>query len=90
MTGVVLDPASHQKKEVRDVLKTLVAAGWTLRKGGHWGILYCPCSPTCLKITVGGTPRSPSREARRIRDQAKLCPLPEGDPRRPPQARVVV
>jgi hypothetical protein len=88
MTGSLLSASSHTKPEVRKVLEALVADGWTLRSEGHWGKLYCPCEQTCVKITVGGTPKSPSREARRIRQEARRCPLPEDDPRRPPRGRV--
>lgn len=90
MTGAVLDPASHPDKDIREVLKTLVRAGWTLHKGGHWGWLYCPCPDTCLKITVGGSPPNVGRAVRRIKNEARKCPLPVGDPRRPPRTGVVV
>lgn len=83
MTGVELDPADHTKRPVRNVLKKLVEEGWTLRKGGHWGKLYCPCPDGgCTTIPVHGTPRVPERHARSLLSRARRCPLPEGDPRR--------
>jgi hypothetical protein len=86
MTGQEIDPAKHGKKEIREVLRALVAEGWTLRKEGHWGRLYCRCG--CLTISVPGTPGGkPERTARRIARQARRCPLPEGDARRRPEAR---
>ncbi len=83
MGGHELDPSSHTKKDLRDILKDLVAAGWKITSGGHWGTLHCPCEDTCLTIPVPGTPKNPSNAARRISQAAKRCPLPEGDPRRP-------
>ncbi len=89
MTGRGLEPSSHTKLPVRKVLLQLVQDGWTLRAEGHWGKLYCPCESTCVKITVGGTPRNPEREARRILQEGRRCPLPEDDPRRPVRGGVV-
>lgn len=91
MVGREMSPADHQDKEVRAVLRRLVAVGWTLRKEGHWGRLYCPCvGGGCLTIPVPGTPKDQGRAARRIGQRAHLCPLPEGDPRRAPGGGVVV
>jgi hypothetical protein len=83
MTGSPLRASSHTKLEVRKVLEGLVDDGWVLCKEGHWGKLYCPCSPNCTRITVPGTPKNPSVAARRIAREAARCPLPVGDPRRP-------
>ncbi len=82
MGGHDLDPSDHTKKDVKDVLKLLVAAGWTIKAAGHWGTLQCPCDETCLTIPVPGSPKSPSTAARRIMQAARRCPLPEDDPRR--------
>ncbi|MGW2054806.1 hypothetical protein ACWCOZ_12910 [Streptomyces sp. NPDC001840] len=82
MVGRELSAGDHQKKEVRLVLERLVAQGWTLRKEGHWGRLYCPCERPCLTIPVPGTPQNAGRAARRIVARAALCPLPDEDPRR--------
>ncbi|MBT2395052.1 hypothetical protein [Streptomyces sp. ISL-100] len=91
MVGREVSPADHQDKEIREVLKRLVAAGWALRKEGHWGRLYCSCpGGGCLTIPVPGTAKNPGRTARNIARRAKLCPLPEDDPRRSFGAGVVV
>ncbi|MFE2025283.1 hypothetical protein ACFW9V_09030 [Streptomyces hygroscopicus] len=84
MVGRELSAADHPKKEVRMALERLVARGWTIRKEGHWGRLYCPCEGRCLTIPVPGTPPNADRAARRIAARAALCPLPEDDPRRTP------
>lgn len=83
MAGRLRDPSEHPKKEVRVVLVRLVKDGWTIREAGHWGTLCCPCQPTCSRIAVGGTPQNPGRAARRIANEARRCPLPPDDPRRP-------
>jgi hypothetical protein len=84
MTGKDLIPSEHQDAPVRRVLKKLVQRGWTLKKEGHWGRLYCPCDDHCTTIPVGGTPKNPDQAARTIDRLAARCPLPGGDPRRTP------
>ena len=84
MSGRLLDPSAHPKKEVREVLARLAEDGWTIREAGHWGRLYCPCQPPCTVITVAGTPQNPGNAARRLTRESSRCPLPEDDPRRPP------
>lgn len=81
VVGREIAAADHPSKEVRAVLKRLVDDGWTLRSEAHWGTLYCPCEDHCTVIRVGGTPKNPSQEARRIQRKAKWCPLPPGDAR---------
>jgi hypothetical protein len=83
VAGRLRDPSEHSKKEVRAVLVRLVKDGWTIREAGHWGTLCCPCQPACTRIAVGGTPQNPGRAARRIGNEARRCPLPPDDPRRP-------
>ena len=83
MTGAELSPSKHQDPAVRSVLKDLVDQGWTLRKEGHWGRLYCPCpGGGCTTIPVGGTPKNPGQAAKTIKRLAGRCPLPPGDPNR--------
>ena len=83
MTGQVLNPSEHGEHDVRRVLRALVRKGWTLRKEGHWGKLYCPCDGGgCTTIPVPGTPENASQAARRITRLAARCPLKPGDPRR--------
>jgi hypothetical protein len=80
MAGRGIAAGDHPDKDVRRVLRRLVATDWTLRKGAHWGTLYCPCG--CSTISVPGSSTSPSVAARRIARVAARCPLPEDDPRR--------
>jgi len=83
MTGAELNPSDHPDHEIRKVAKRLVEQGWTLRKEGHWGRLYCPCDDGgCTTIPVAGTPRNPGQAAVKIARLAKRCPLKPGDPRR--------
>ena len=83
MTGAELHPSDHKDPPVRKVLKKLVKKHWVLRKEGHWGRLYCPCSDGgCTTIPVSGTPGNADIEARKIERLAARCPLKPGDARR--------
>jgi hypothetical protein len=83
MPGSELDPSAHPDPGVRKALKKLVREGWTLRREGHWGRLYCPCrGGGCTTIPVGGTPRNPANEVKKITKLADRCPLDPGDARR--------
>lgn len=84
MVGREVGATDHPDKGVRHALRRLTGDGWTLRKGAHWGRLYCPCG--CTIIPVPGTPKNSADAARRILRAATRCPLPEGDPRRTPGA----
>ncbi|MEU0752636.1 hypothetical protein [Streptomyces albogriseolus] len=75
MAGQDLTPSSHRAEKVREVLKKWVGRGWTLRPGGHWGLLYCPCDANCTVIAVSGTPRNPEQHARNIDNTASGCPV---------------
>ncbi|MEF3118425.1 hypothetical protein [Streptomyces chrestomyceticus] len=77
MVGSEIRPCDHPKKDVRRVLEKWTARGWTLRKDGHWGRLYCPCAGRCTVIPVAGTPRSATAHARVIDRLAARCPLPD-------------
>jgi len=76
------DPSSHPDPETRTFLARLAADGWTIRRGAHWGILYCPFG--CCTVTVSGTPRSPRNQIRRISSRVRQCPQQSGS-RRPVQ-----
>jgi hypothetical protein len=83
MPGPEMSPSSHRHPEVRRVLEDLVAEGWTLRREGHWGRLYCPCKDGgCTTIPVGGTLPKPDWVAKKIKRLASRCPLDLDDPRR--------
>ncbi len=70
----------HQ--DTYEVLESLVAAGWRLRRQGHKFLIYCcPCGADWVR--VDGTPKNPTNQARRIRREAARCPdrhdrLPRG------------
>ncbi len=81
MVGKTLK-TSELKKELRQVVESLVAEGWSARKEGHKGRLYCPCG--CSTIPVPGTPRDVDVAAKRIREAAARCPKPEDSPQRSP------
>jgi hypothetical protein len=82
MVGRELKPSEHTKKDVRRVLEKWVARGWTLRKDGHWGKLYCPCKAKCTAIPISGSPENQGSHARRVDRLASRCPLPPEAPHR--------
>ena len=77
-TGAVLsktDIVRRLKKEVSEVVLVALDHGWRARALGHGVKLFCPCKqPDHGAFSVGGTPASPSREARRIRKLLSKCP----------------
>jgi hypothetical protein len=78
--GDELLPRSHKDKVVREALESIMSSGdWSLRPGGHWGILTCHAG--CHRISVNGTPRVSERHARDLLREARTCPLPDDDPR---------
>lgn len=78
--GEELLPRSHKDKAVRAALEEILGGGgWSLRKGGHWGLLTCDVG--CHRISISGTPRVAERHARDVLREARTCPLPDGDPR---------
>jgi hypothetical protein len=82
VVGKPLDPASHTKPEVRDVLLKWVKAGFALDESGHWGTLRCTCENKCTSIPVSGTPQNPGSHARKIDRLAARCPLSPDSPSR--------
>ena len=62
----------HPKPAVRAAVEALVADGWTLRKGGHWGVLSCPYSCKC-RISVNGSPQDADDHAKYIWRSARRC-----------------
>lgn len=70
----------HPKKEIREVLKKAVAAGWVVEKskGGRsktWGQLRCGSgTPDECRKTVASTPRNLGTEAKELRKFMKKCP----------------
>lgn len=77
----MLAPSDHPEKEIREALSEILAMKdgnhFTLHKGGHWGLLACATG--CCSISVSGSPRRPSGEARQLIREARKCPRDEGD-----------
>ena len=62
-------------KDIYDILKPLVAAGWTIRRQGHKFRIYCPCQGEgASTVRVDGSPQNPGTAARRIERHAARCP----------------
>lgn len=62
----------HSKPAVRAAIAALLADGWTLRRGGHWGILSCRYTCKC-RISVSGSPRNECDHAKYIQRVARRC-----------------
>lgn len=69
----------HPDKDVEAAIRYAEAHGWTLRKGGHWGFLYCPyndaecrCGTRC-KAGVWSTPKNAGNHARQLREVVDGC-----------------
>ncbi|GLK76007.1 hypothetical protein GCM10008171_12610 [Methylopila jiangsuensis] len=51
------------------------AKGWTWRKMGHWGRLFCAhADRDGCRVGVNGTPRVPFHHAEQIRRAVDRCP----------------
>jgi hypothetical protein len=65
----------HPKKEVEDAIQYAESKGWTLRKMGHWGRLFCVhADRDGCQIGVNGTPRDADTHARQIKRAVDRCP----------------
>ena len=72
--------SAHPNKEIEAVLAAAEAKGWTLRKMGHWGRLFCPHHDRSgCQIGVNGTPRNPEAHARQIQRAVDRCPHGDGE-----------
>lgn len=65
----------HPNKEVEAAIAAAEADGWTLRKMGHWGRLFCPhANRDGCQVGVNGTPKDPENHARQIARAVARCP----------------
>lgn len=65
----------HPNKEVEEAVAHAEERGWTLRKMGHWGRLFCAhADRDGCQIGVNGTPRDPETHARQIIRAINRCP----------------
>jgi hypothetical protein len=65
----------HPDKEVEEAVAYAEARGWSLRKQGHWGRLYCAkCDRDGCQIGVNGTPKNGGNHARQIIRAVDRCP----------------
>lgn len=69
----------HPIKEVEEALRDAEAKeGWTLRRLGHWGRLFCAhADRDGCQVGVNGTPRNPEAHARQISRAVARCPHQE-------------
>jgi hypothetical protein len=65
----------HPNKEVEAVIAYAESRGWTLRKMGHWGRLFCArCDRDGCQVGVNGTPRDAEVHARQLKRAIDRCP----------------
>ena len=66
----------HPDKHVEEAVVYAESKGWTWRKMGHWGRMFCRQSDRDgCQLGVNGTPRNGFNHGRQIRAQVDRCPL---------------
>ena len=69
----------HPDKDIEAAVAYAEALGWTFRKQGHWGRLYCAqADRDGCQVGVNGTPRNCGDHARQIRRAIDRCPHQDG------------
>ena len=67
--------ARHPNKEVEEAVEYAESLGWTCRKLGHWGRLFCPhADRDGCQVGVNGTPKNAGAHARQIARAIDRCP----------------
>ena len=70
----------HSKKEVEDAVRYAESKGWTWRKMGHWGRLFCAkADRDGCQVGVNGTPKDAGDHASQIRRAVDRCPHQDDD-----------
>ena len=71
--------AKHPNKDVEAAIQHAEDHDWTVKKGGHWGFLYCPfndaecrCGTRC-KAGIWGSPKNPGNHAKQLREVVDGC-----------------
>jgi hypothetical protein len=65
----------HPDKAVEKAVEYAESKGWTLRRLGHWGRLFCPYADRDgCQVGVNGTPRNADAHARQIIRAIDRCP----------------
>ncbi len=68
----------HPSKEVEAAVAYAESLGWTVRKMGHWGRMFCPhADRDGYQVGVNGTPRDAGNHARQIIRAVDRCPHKE-------------
>jgi hypothetical protein len=70
------DRPRHPKKDVEEAVQYSETLGWTFRKMGHWGWMYCPHPDHADRchVVVNGTPKNAGNHARQIKRAVDRCP----------------
>ena len=65
----------HPNKEIEAAVAYAESKGWTLRKMGHWGRLFCAhADRDGCQIGVNGTPKNAQAHAAQIIRAINRCP----------------
>ena len=71
--------AKHPNKDVEAAIQNAEDHGWIVKKGGHWGFLYCPfnnaecrCGTRC-KAGIWSSPKNPGNHAKQLREVVDGC-----------------
>jgi len=65
----------HPNKEVEEAVASAESKGWTWRKLGHWGRLFCPhADRDGCQVGINGTPQNAGNHARQITRAVERCP----------------
>jgi hypothetical protein len=69
------DRPRHPNKEIEDAVSSAESKGWTWRKMGHWGRLFCPhADRDGCQVGVWGTPKDPETHAKQVTRAVDRCP----------------
>jgi hypothetical protein len=69
----------HPNKDVENAIKYAESHHWTVKVGGHWGILFCPyndsecrCGTRCM-AGIWSTPKNHGNHAKQILEVVNGC-----------------
>ena len=73
--------SKHPDKDVEAAIQYAESNRWEVKKGGHWGMLYCPyndsdcrCGTRC-KAGVWGSPKNASNHAKQLKEVVPEAPM---------------
>ena len=65
----------HPKKEIEEAVSYAESKGWTWRKMGHWGRIFCAhADRDGCQFGVNGTPKNAEDHAKQVVRAVDRCP----------------